>query len=483
MAALGRGATTDTTIKPDEVVFDAETDRLLRLLRTSGTDECLPKFVYEIKSGLSYRQFLAVLFLAAIENGDPHQVAQVFGAHRISTDVRVEERLLPLFWVLHRLKQEQEQGKPALKPYNGTLPGPGEAGTLLREALLKSDRNQAESAALALARDHGPRQAMLRLCEFAPRNIGDNLGHPAIALANGIRTMDVMGWQYAEVALRYATRYIANYKGDRTYAANLERAQANAGLLPAGWAANVSNRGTTLGLYQILRAGKAAEACDLVSVQLVSGQAKAGAVWDAISLAAADTLFRFKTGGEVIGGVQVHAVTTTNALRYCFDAVDDDRIKLLNLLQAAGVTADFYVRHVGNEGNLRDINLIELATSGSEIKATLRDAFDVLPFKSKGHNQKSPDERAASDQACRIVFQNLRDPVNQIRFAQVARSFLCAKASLDPHDIKFPAAIFEEASSASPEWRPYLLASSVHALHGSRSKDSAALAQVRRALS
>ena len=68
MAALGRGATTDTTIKPDEVVFDAETDRLLRLLRTSGTDECLPKFVNEIKSGLSYRQFLTVLFLAAIEN-------------------------------------------------------------------------------------------------------------------------------------------------------------------------------------------------------------------------------------------------------------------------------------------------------------------------------------------------------------------------------------------------------------------------------
>ena len=43
---------------------------------------------------------------------------------------------------------------------------------------------------------------------------------------------------------------------------------------------------------------------------------KAGAVWDAISLAAVDTIFRFKTGGEVIGGVQVHAVTTTNAMRY-----------------------------------------------------------------------------------------------------------------------------------------------------------------------
>ena len=480
LAALSRGAAT-TTINPDEVVFGPETDRLLRLLRTSAVDQCIPAFVREIKAGLSYRQFLTVLFLAAVENGDPHQVAQVFGAHRISSDVRVEERLLPLFWVLHRLKQEQERGKPALKPYKGTLPGAGEAANVFRQALLKSDREQAESAALTLARDHGARYAMHRLCEFAPRNVGDNLGHPAIALANGIRTMDAMGWQHAEVALRYAARYIAGYKGDKTFAGNLERVQANVARLPAGWAATASNRGATLEIYQVLRAGKAAEACDLVCSQLTSGKSKSGAVWDAISLAAADTLFRFKTGGEVIGGVQVHAVTTTNALRYSFDAVDDAQTKLLNLLQAAGVTADFYVRHVGKEGNLRDINVLELESVGA--KATLREAFELLPFKSKGYNQKSPDERAASDQACRIAFQHLQDPVNQLRFAELSRSFLCMKASLDPHDIKFPAAIFEDASFVSPEWRPYLLASSVHALHGSRSEDNAALMKVREALS
>ena len=65
---------------------------------------------------------------------------------------------------------------------------------------------------------------------------------------------------------------------------------------------------------------------------------------------------------------------------------------------------------------------------------------------------------------------------------QTAWSLLCVKASLDPHDIKFPAAVFEDAYAVSAEWRPYMLASSVHALHGPRSDDTAVLVQVRDAL-
>jgi hypothetical protein len=48
--------------------------------------------------------------------------------------------------------------------------------------------------------------------------------------------------------------------------------------------------------------------------------------------------------------------------------------------------------------------------------------------------------------------------------------------------MKYPAAAFEDALMASPEWVPYLLASSVHALHGTRSDDSAALVKAREAL-
>ena len=41
---------------------------------------------------------------------------------------------------------------------------------------------------------------------------------------------------------------------------------------------------------------------------------------------------------------------------------------------------------------------------------------------------------------------------------------------------------FEDARRVSPEWRPYLLACSVHALHGEKSADSTTLIKVRQAL-
>ena len=481
LASLSRAAASDTTIHPADVVLGSETDRLLKLLRKTSPAQCVSAFVTEIKGGLSYQQFLTVLFLAAVENGDPHQVAQVYGAHRISSEARIEERLLPLFWVLNRIKQEQEPGSaanPAVKPFQGTLPEAGRAPALFREAMLKSDSDGAERAALALARDRGPRHTMHQLWEFAPRNIGGNLGHPAIALANSLRALDAMGWQHSEVALRYVTRYIAGYKGDATYEPNLNRLKETVGGLPDGWTAGTHDRSATLELYTLLRSGKAAEACALICSQLLSTKVKAGSVWDAISLAAADAISRHTTGGATLGA-QVHAVTTTNALRYGFHLIDDGPGKLLNLLQAAGVVSDFYVRHMSKEGKLREVSLVELQPPAGETKWTLQDVFDLLPFKGRTYTEKSAQERAASDKASQIAFGLLGKAGNDSAFMRKARSFLCVKASLDPHDIKYPAAVFEDAALVSAPWRPYLLASSVHALHGAKSADSPALVQVR----
>jgi hypothetical protein len=207
---------------------------------------------------------------------------------------------------------------------------------------------------------------------------------------------------------------------------------------------------------------------------LRSGRVKSGAAWDAIALAAADSVFRHKIGGGMLGG-QIHAVTTTNALRYGFDLVDDPQAKLLNLLQAAGVVCDFYVRRISKEGNLRDMSLLDLKNNPGKATGTLRDVFELLPFKARDHFEPKPGEREASDQACHLAFELLRNENNHAAFMQTARSFLCVKASLDPHDIKFPAAVFEDAYSVSAEWRPYLLAASVHSLHGTRSADTSVL--------
>jgi hypothetical protein len=368
-----------------------------------------------------------------------------------------------------------------LKPFRGTLPAASLAATMFRASMLGSDGDGARRATLALARDRGPRQVMHQLWEFASRNVGDNLGHPAIALANSHRALEAMGWQHAEVALRYVTGYIAGYKGDKTYAPNLERVRQTVPGLATDWAAAVGERTATVDLYHLLRAGKADDACALICSQLLANKVKAGAAWDAIALAAADSIFRHRIGGGALGA-QVHAVTTTNALRYGFDLVDAPQVKLTNLLQAAGVVSDFYVRQLGKERVLRDVSLLDLKNPATKPGGSLREVFESLPFKSREHAEPRPGEREASDQACRMAFDLLSNADSHEPFMQTARSFLCVKASLDPHDIKFPAAAFEDASLVSAEWKPYLLASSVHALHGSRSNDIAVLTQVREAL-
>ena len=81
-----------------------------------------------------------------------------------------------------------------------------------------------------------------------------------------------------------------------------------------------------------------------------------------------------------------------------------------------------------------------------------------------------------------MSFALLQTAANQVAFKQAARSLLCLKATRDPHDLKYPVAAFEDTTLANAEWRPYLLASSVHALHGTASADSTALVQARKAL-
>jgi hypothetical protein len=65
---------------------------------------------------------------------------------------------------------------------------------------------------------------------------------------------------------------------------------------------------------------------------------------------------------------------------------------------------------------------------------------------------------------------------------QAARSWLCAKAVVEAHEFKLPAALFEDYELVSPQWRPRLLAASAHWLHGSQSRDSEMFMQARHAL-
>src|SRR4029079_11478101 len=91
--------------------------------------------------------------------------------------------------------------------------------------------------------------------------------------------------------------------------------------------------------------------------------------------------------------------------------------------------------------------------------------------------------RADADEAGRKVFVLAKDRPSAVPlFVQTAHSWLCRKASNDTHEYKFLAAILEDVGWVSPEWRPHLLAASVHYFHGDKSPDNPVIQQVREAL-
>jgi hypothetical protein len=488
LAPVSRAAAGDTRIEPGRVRRGASLDPLVTLIRTTPRDRCIPVFVEQLRAGLSYQDFLAALLLATIEHGDPHQFAGVYSAHRVSSEARVEERLLPLFWALDRIVggfQEDGVAQPRPKPLTGEPPRAGQAAVAFREAMVERDPNRAEHAILVLARNRGPRQAMSLLWEHGARRVAGSFGHHPIMVANTWRTLEALGWQHAEPVLRYLARVFAlpDHEADRTYEPNRERVRAALPTLPADWAVDEPDRGATLEIFGVLRRGDTDAACDLIGAQLASGRVKAGAAWDAIHLVAAEVLVRYRRGGTPIGGSMIHSVTSTNALRCGFQAGGDDRVRLWMLLQAAGVLGDLFVAHNQEAGEFRDVSLLDLKADVAAAPAGLADIFAMLPNKTKDPSPAEADAyRSASDAASRAAFALLQAPAHAVEFARVARGLLCAKATRDPHDLKYPVAAFEDTALASPEWRPYLLAASVHALHGTTSADSPILTQAREAL-
>ena len=409
---ISRAAAGDVAVDPTLVRLGPDLSTLLRLIRDTPRDRCVPVFLRQFQAGLSYQEFLSGLFLLSLEDGDPHQVAQVYSAHRISSEARIEERLLPLFWVLDRIKGSLErggQGKPA-GPLVGSIPAAERASAVLRDAIARSDPDQAERAIAAIARGRGPRQAMSQLWEHGARRAAGTLGHHPILIANSWRALEAIGWEHAEPVLRFIARSLPHGEPDRTFSPNLERVEGTLPGLPADWASDGRDRAATLEVYRLLRRGDTDATADLICAELASGKVKAGAVWEALHLVGADLIFRYRTGGTPIGGALIHAITSANALHFGFDCGGEDRVRLLMLLQGAGVIGDTFVRPAQAGGLLRAMDLLDLAADGGRAVG-VSEIFSMLPYKASEYVERGPGERSASDEACSTGLQPAERPL------------------------------------------------------------------------
>ncbi len=313
----------------------------------------------------------------------------------------------------------------------------------------------------------------------------------AIALANCFRALETIGWQEAEPALRFVVQdwFSLKYvKPDGSFQPNQSRVDEQLKNLPADWAGERGDKAATVELLGLIREGKAEPACALVMKQLRRG-IQAQALWDAVHLATAELLIRHKDGWG-LASRPLHSNTSTNALHYAFRTATVPATRLLILLQAVAWATD----KTGGDrasGGLRDLSITDLQPI--KLPASSEDAvseiFAQLPERHYRWDAKdrkavlSYGTRSDADEACRKVFVLAKERPSAVPlFVQTAHSWLCHKASNDTHEYKFLAAILEDVGWVSPEWRPHLLAASVHYFHGDHSPDNAVIQQAREAL-
>jgi hypothetical protein len=370
-----------------------------------------------------------------------------------------------------------------IQPRTEKAPPPaGKALEFYHAAMKALDPEAGELAALSLARSIGLRQTMELVWQYACRD-GDDLGHKAIRLSNSWRTLDTIGWEYAENPLRYlVARNVHSETNDTTYEATRQRVEVTFPKLPLDWCAIGADEQATLELYEEIRAARTDAAARLVCEQLGSGKVKAGSAWDAVHLAAVELAARFNTR-EVIRGWPVHAVTSTNALHFAFRTVLDGATRLLILLQAVCWVSEKMTGLSIKRGRLRDLRIttLEPAQVPSDTRAAVESVFGLLPFKSDRNPDRDKQDRDKDDLACRSALALLKGADGRRAFQAVASRYINAKAD-NSHDYKYSAAAFEDAALISERWRSAFLAATTHVLHGPASADSPLLQEAREAL-
>jgi hypothetical protein len=481
---LSPATAAEADVIPELVRFGAEIEPLVRLAEETLPEKSVEVLAGQLRGGLPYRRLLTAVFLAALRSGTGHDVYVVHSAHQLSLDALPEERLLPLFWAFNnvagcRLKNQRVR----LKPLPGPFPDAAKAREEFHAGMETLDPERAERGLVSLARTHGAHLVFDNLWPYAALNC-QPVYHSAISAANCWRTLQTVGWQHAEPMLRFIIRDCIDpypkvrlvHRNDWTYPGNRVRAQQWAGKLPAGWAGNGRDAALTRDLLGLVRHFKADDAAELALSRLSAGKAEAGAVWDAVHLAAGELLMRKQDAAYPI-----HVNTGANALHYGFRTSSDPATRLLILLQGLGWQCHARrrldeVAAADPKLKLRDLKIDEVVgdkipdkpeEAVREIFASLSSGLDGAARKAFTLAERHPDPQVFQREAYRLLFTKLKSTYFP---------------NGDVHDFKFPPAIFEDYGQVDPRYRPHLLATAVYWLPGQDSPESPVFTRAREAV-
>jgi hypothetical protein len=471
----------EARLERKSIHLQPEIEPIVRLIEETPRDQLLEKVAERIHGGLSYRELLAGLLLAGVKNVAPrpsvghkfHAVLVVNSAHIASLASPPEHRWLPIFWALDYYKSSEaedvrENNDWVMEPVDeAAVPSSHKAPRAFDAAMDAWDESAADAAVVGLARSAGASAVYEHMFRYGMRDFR-SIGHKAIYVANSLRTLNCIGWQHAEPVMRSLAFALLMHEGgnprdrdddaDRPYRRNLELA----GTIREDWLDGKADAEATKALMETIRMGTNDDACDQ-TVELLNRGASPQSIWDALHAAAGELLMRQP------GIAALHAVTTTNALRYAYTASGDDRTRRLLMLQNAAFLPMFRGA-MQDRGDIASdtIDALEPSSSGNgEEPPAIEDIFAEL----------GRDKPAAA----RMMLARLKHVGDAREIIDAARVLVFLKGD-DAHDYKFSSAVLEDYYLVSPGLRDKYLASNIFNLASSTQKDNQLVQRTRDAL-
>lgn len=478
LSSLRPVAAEESAIDPKVVRLDPSIEPLVRLLEETPRERVLEEVAARVRKGLSYQELVAAVLLAGVRNVEPrpsvgfkfHAVLVVNSAHIASMASPPEHRWLPIFWTIDYFKEsqardERERGWTMSPVDESAVPPAHQAREAFIAAMDTWDEAAADAAVASLARHAGANEVYELFFRYGARDFR-SIGHKAIFVANSWRTLQSIGWQHAEPVLRSLAYALLNHEGsnpaqrddeaDRPYRQNSELV----GTIRDNWLDGEPDDGAVEQLLSTLRNEGPAEVCGQI-VEMVNGGVAPQSIWDAELVFAGELLMRQPAI------VPLHAVTTSNATRFAFEASGNDETRRLLMLQN-GAFLTMFRDAADARGEVKDLSIASLATDDAPDGELSTESI----FAELGENPM----RAAQQ-----VKQFLTGPERAQELIDAARVLVFLKGN-DAHDYKFSSAVLEDYHRVSPTWRDTYLASNVFQLQHSKRADNELVARIRGAL-
>ncbi len=346
-----------------------------------------------------------------------------------------------------------------------SVPPASQATKRLQAALDAWDEGAADVAITSMVRNFGMNRVFNELASFAARDFR-SIGHKVIYLSNAQRTLNTIGWEYAEPVMRSVVYAMLNHHGepnpstsdleaDRSGRFNHELRQQ----IPERWRGDVIDDQATTDLVQTLHACSPEEASKKV-VELINQGISQQSIWDGLFASAGEVLMRRP------GIVALHSVTTTNAIHYAFQTCGDDATRQYLLLQNASFLPMFRESARGR-GELADRHIDKFTCESNPVSQSIPGIFETLG-----------EDRSAAAQQMFCYLSSGGEPQSVVDHA---RRLVFLKGS-DSHDYKFSSAALEDYRVLSPTWRNRFLAAACYQLRSPTDPDRPLVKRIRDAI-